>query len=69
MGGGYVCKYVEVYLQSRQIQNCQTWGLGAQYLVDRVNLENSTLVYCGSGFKSYCVNGGDECRYYGVDVS
>ena len=69
MGGGDGCMYVWVDLLWLHIQNFQAWGLGELYIVGHVYLENLTLVYCGDGLESYCVGGGDGCRYVGVNVS
>ena len=39
-----------------------------RYPVDRIDLENRTLVSCGGVLDSCYVGGGDGCRYVGVDL-
>ena len=68
MDGGDVCRYVGVYLLWRRSQKCLSWGIRVRYLVDHIDLENLTLVSCGSGLESWCVGGGDRCRYFGFYV-
>ena len=69
MGGGDGCRYVGIDLSWLRSWNCCAWGLGAQYCIGRIDLENCTLVTCDSFLGSQCVVGGDLCRYFGVGVS
>ena len=44
-------------------------GYRVRYCVGRVNLDNGTLVSCGGVLYSWCVGGGGECSFVGIDVS
>ena len=68
MGGGDGCRYVRFDLSRFRADMAQVWGLGAQYIADCVDLEKQTLVSFGGDLESYCVGGGDVCRYVGVNV-
>ena len=56
-------------LSWRWSRNCRAWGLGTRSHVRRADSENRTLVSCGGGLESYCVDGGGGCRYVGIEVS